>query len=251
MLDTVPFRLSRNNNITVADVTAGSAVASLPTDHLQTDDIKEIWRSDIGSTFILADIGSSLTLGVTALINCVTDPNVRIRYSTNDSVGLAGDAYDSGFIPTTAVAPFRKLIHFIEPGVLGRYLRIDGIHEAGRWMAGRAWIPGHNVQYGLERTFRDHSRHGLSLGLNEFIGRKARQPGLRFSLAFLTELEVTAEVYELNRIVGSSVDILVCLDINSANIGRDTLWGLLTDTVPPRLVGFNNWNADFTMWDRI
>lgn len=250
---TIPLRIGRENDIRSAVLSAGSSISTLPTGNLKAQDIQQVWRSASGPTWILADLGTSLTLEVTALINTTLDLStpVRVRYSTADVTGVAGDAYDSGEIPAAVDPTYGNFIHFNGAGVLGRYLRIDGISEAGIWMSGQAWAPSRNMAFGWEPMWRDRSRRAESIGHNLVINRRPRQRGYRFMLRGLTAAEADTEVLMLNQINGSSREILVCRDKDATNLGEVSIWGLLERPAQARQIAPNLYEVEFEVWERL
>ena len=87
------------------------------------------------------------------------------------------------------------------------------------------------MQYGWKPASRDASRRTRSVGQATFIDEKERERGYRFRLAGLTTAEGYDELEEINRLNGTKRDILVIRDRDSAELGRDTIWGLLENVV--------------------
>jgi hypothetical protein len=247
-----------DNRIDAALLT-GNVTASVQ--NLKTEDVRHVWRGDETTPHILADFGSQIEVGATALMNfnALADDGVRVRLSTIDATGVAGDAYDSGtsFIPTAVDPAFRIFLHVLPTPAIGRYLRLNftlaSIPEAGRWFAGPAWLPSRSFSFGWRPPWRDASRRAESLGQVIYIDRKIRQRGMQFSLRGITETEWATQVNEINRICGTSRDILICKDIANSNLGRVTIWGLLEQPVdasqPEQSTDF--WVADFEAWERV
>ncbi len=253
---TNPLRIARQNLIDLADVTASSALSTLPVSNLRTEDIRELWRAASTTAWVLADLGSSKTVGVTAQIgsNLALTDTVQIRVSTVDATGAAGDAYDSGVIAAAVDPVYGMLVHPIEPAVSGRYLRIDMTQaetvEAGRWMAAPVFSPTRDRSFGAATIWRDPSRRIESLGQATLIDRKLRQRGLGFTLTGLTVAEA-AELEAINRENGTSKDILIVTDINSANLGKASLWGLLEVPIEYPQTDRDFVVANFEVWERL
>lgn len=247
-----PLRLARENDIDGAVVTAGASASGLSASNLKTQYIRQVWRSNSGPTHILADPGRTLTTEYVLLINTTLGlaDTVRVRVSTSDQTGAAGDAYDSGDIAAGVDPAHRMFLHFIEPGVQGRYLRIDGVSEAGRWASGQVFAPTRNMRFGWEPLWRDGSRISSSLGQDEFVDIGRRQRGFRFTLKGLTSDEAENEVYLFNRQRGTSRDILVCRDKDASNLGKVSIWGLLAQPVIARQLE-EGWEIEVEVWERL
>ena len=84
----------RSNLIDAATLSASTATGGWPVANLAEADISKIWRAAPTSTsaWVLADLGSAITVGAVALVNTnlgLATP-VRIRISTADATGVAG-----------------------------------------------------------------------------------------------------------------------------------------------------------------
>jgi hypothetical protein len=238
-------------------LTVTNQVATLQVTNLQTADVRELWRAAANTVAIRADFGDQLLFGGTALVrsNAVAGDTVRVGLSTSDATGLERDAYDSGIIPAGVDPAYGMLVHFPAVPVVGRHLRIDLTQtsppEAGRWFAGPVWFPSQAFSYGWRPLWRDSSRRSESLGQAIYIHRKIRQRGFSFRLNGITELEADDELHELNRLNGTSRDILVCRNLQASNLSKNTLWGLC-DTTPSAVQEHPDfYAADFEIYERI
>ena len=252
-----PMRISYLNRADPPGiVTASSAQSLLPASNLQTADVRELWRATTTTPNIILDMGQSLTLHVVALLrsNLAAADTVRVRMSVTDAAVTSSLSYDSGTLTPAIDTTHKRFVHWIEPGVAGRYLRLDltqaALPEAGRLVASRTWTPSSNFQYGWLRTWRDPSRAVESLGQARFTDIRGRRRGFAFRLTGLTEVEVTDEIEEINRIAGISKDVLVCRDRFASNLGRETLWGPLEAPITPSQPQPLLYDAEFSLYDR-
>ena len=242
---TNPLRFTYINHADFASISGPTSVTSLPLSNLKTDDIQELWRSAAVSAtqVIIADLGQQQTIGCVALINSnlFTPMDYTVRVSTSDPTGLDGGAYEStNDIPGIPDPVHNKLVHFIEPQVVGRYVRISLTHMTTVAEAGRLVIGGgvgaepQTCATAFEPLWRDKSNRSESLGGMEFIDVRPRQRGWRCTILGLTEAEAQEQVDRLNRLRGIGRDILICRNKDSADLGRDTVWGLLAQPITQR-----------------
>ena len=192
--------------------------------------------------------------------NLFTPSTFHVRISTSDPTGLDEDAYSAEDILAIPSPVYNTFVHFIEPQVVGRYVRITHNDpttppEAGRLVIGEIWAPTRDMRYGFEPLWRDHSIRTRSLGGNEFIDVRPRQRGYRFTILGLTELEAQEQVDRLNRLRGVGRDILICRNRDSDDLGRDTIWGLLEQPVTQRKVEGRGaegmYEIEVEVWSRI
>ena len=82
---TIPLRIAATNLIDAGTVAASSEVSTLTAVKLQTLDIRDVWQASSTTAYVLADLLSSKTIGITALINCSLDADDTIRVRVFDS----------------------------------------------------------------------------------------------------------------------------------------------------------------------
>jgi hypothetical protein len=254
-----PLRICHANDADIGTIGGLVSVISLPLSNLQTDDIQQVWRSAeiLAQQALVVDLTAQRQIGVVALVNInVFSPSTfHVRVSTSDPTGLDGDAYSLLNIPGVPDPVHNKFVHFLEPQVIGRYVRITMNSltvspQAGRLVIGPTWAPTHDMRYGFEPRWQDKSTRTTSLGGNEFVDLRFRQRGWRFTISALTEAEAYEQVDALNRNRGTSRDVLVSRDKDSSNPGRDTMWGLLAEPVTQRKIE-GGYEIEVEIWDRV
>lgn len=248
------------NDVDAGVVTASTSVGSLPAVNVKDFDIQKVWRATSNTANLTVDVNTTLTLSVVAAINvnATTGDTFRVRSSVTDPTATSSLSYDSGSVG--GVDPvYSKFVHFLPSAVSYRYLRLDMTQstppEVGRLMSGGDWTPSRHLSLvnPPESLWRDPSRRFYSIGQNVFIDSLAPQRGYRFTLNGLTDDEKVSQIDELNRVRGLRKDLLICIDDQSPNLGRDSIWGLFEQTVAAqRMAGLlNSWSAEIEIWERL
>ena len=185
---------------------------------------------------LVADFGATKQIRVVMLarVNATAATTARVRLSTSDATGAAGDAYDSGSLTLSSWdASYPHFVHLFA-AVSGRYLRVDlsgggvSFYQAGRWFAGDAFQPATNVQFGFRRGIVDSSRIEETAGGQQFVDRRARRRRFVVTYDFLSDAEMQAGLLEIDRLAGPTEDVFFTIDPDSANLGRDSLVGLIS-----------------------
>jgi hypothetical protein len=253
-----PLRIAYRNWADTAIISTGAAsISSLPPSHLKDQDIKKVWRSaSLTGDALIVDLGSSQNIGVVGWVNTNLTANdtIHVRISTSDPTGQDGSAYNSTTIASGVDPVFASFWHFVEPAVVGRYLRFGTTianTEAGRLIVAPTWIPSRHFSFGWAPARQDRSRRDESLGGNMFVDRRERQRVWRFMLRGLTEAEFDNELEPLNRLNGASKDIMVCRDKANSNLGKVTLWGLLDEALTPTQPEGRLFEAEFVLRERL
>jgi hypothetical protein len=249
----------RTNWIDDAVLSANTTAPGFPASNLATDDIKEVWRASIGtqSSWILADLGASRTVGVVALVNTnlLFASVMRVRVSTVDATGGAGDAHNSGLVASGCDPVYRIFVYVLPTPATGRYVRIDATAfvemDAGRMITGPTFQPSRNLSFGVEDVFQDHSRITQSLSGVRWIDREEIQRGVRGTFNGLNIAEARDELREINRVLGVNRDFLMLRDADSTNKGRDSLWGYLAQPISYVQEHPDFIRADIEMWNRL
>lgn len=251
----------RQNLVDDGTLSASTSIGGLPPSNLQEDDIRRVWRASSGSSsaHLIADLTAQSEIGAVAMPNTnlgLTTP-VRVRLSTADPNGVAGDAYDSGSVSAACDPAYRLFVHIISGGATGRYLRIDmtvNTAEAGRLVAGPTYQTSRNLSlnHPIEELWNDRSRITQSLSGVRWIDREEIQRGFRATFNGLDETEVRGQIAELNRLLGINRDFLFIRDPNSDNLGRDSIWGHLEEPLSyPVLNRAGFYDVGITVWNRL
>lgn len=236
-----------------ATITASSAIASAPADTVQDPHVLRRWRGRLGDTeYLLADLGSSQSFDTIALLGLAyldadsveqifdSSGTTRIRVSSVDGTGDAGDVYDSGVLSGQVSSSYGQLIKlFTASPISGRYVKIDLTRaSATALMAGRLVIGMresflYNFSYGWTFGYSDLSRRRKSAGGQTFVERDDRYRVLTLNFDFVDQDDRYGFVHEIDRINGISRDVLFVLNPESSTLDRDSIWGLIQDMSPP------------------
>ena len=220
-----------------AVITASSSLPRTPVQsRLQNQHVARKWRGTLGTAeYIVVDLGSSVSVDTVALLGVSgVDPTFRVRLSTSDSSGAAGDVFDSGSL--TGVPYFDPdygaFIYLRSAAATGRYLRID-ISESGVEYieAGRVFV-GVREQVEVNfsswsRAFIDQSRRTYGRGGQMFADIEDSYRTLEVSFEAITEDERNGFVEYIDRVHGEHGDFLFVMDPTSDNISRDSIWGFV------------------------
>ena len=218
-------------------LTGSSALATLPVANLQTQRLGQPWRGQPGvtSAWLVADFGAAKSIGAVLLAGTNLSPAAtwRIRLSSSDASGAAGDVLDSGMVAAGVDVRFRLALLVLATDRAGRYLRLDLADatlpwlEAGRLAALALWRPRRNFAFGLQRGLNDLSKVARGEAGDVFALRGAVQRTLTLSLQAVFRDELVADVEDLLRSAGLTDDVLVCLDPASGNLGFESIWGTM------------------------
>lgn len=225
---------------TATTITASTALTLTPVQQrLQNPHVGRKWRSTGNAEYIIADLGSSQSIDTVALLGVSgSDPTTRIRLSTADASGAAGDAHDSGAATGRIDSGYGDLIYLLPAAASGRYVRIDvsegGVDyiEVGRLVIGLLTELTLNYALGWSRQWVDRSRKTEGRGGQTFFDEEDSYRVLDVTFDALTEAERTGLVETIDRVNGEHRDILFVADPSSSNLGRDSIWGLLDGIQP-------------------
>lgn len=220
-----------------AVVTASSSAGLMPPKRLLDPHIARTWRGGGNSSeWLLADLGSAVAIDTVALVglNLTAAGSTRVRISSADSSGLAGDVYDSKMMTGKVDPAYGYFVQLLIQPVFGRYVRIDlsdtiPYIEAGRIIVGKRAIFETNFSVGWSRGYTDLSRRTTSRGGQIYINRGAQFRTVEVSFDWLNGQERHGFVEEIDRECGMHTDVLFIADQTSDNLGRDSIWGLLDD----------------------
>jgi hypothetical protein len=238
------------NRATAAVLTASSAFTAMPITLLQQQDTRRTWRGAAGAGVlesIYFDLLSTVAIDTVSLMftNLAAGDATRLRLSVADPT-CATNTFDSTSI-AGRIDPSYYDLHFLAtPASNPRYGRIDltraaGSAEAGFLFAGTRTQFTYNRDIGDQRTVVDPSIiRKTDGGQTNFIS-KPKFRRWEFNIGLLTQAQRWSVVEAIDLSSGITSPVLFFMDPSSANLGRDTIFGLLTETSPvASITGFDN-----------
>lgn len=260
--------ISYRNLVDEAVLSGGTWSNTLPASNLADRQPSKVART-VGTApvnmYLALDFGSGKPVRFVALVrhNLTQSGRWRIRLGNDGTFSTPG--LDTGWIAIwPAAIPFgvgawgefnwggqvdaqeaatygAQAIHATQDAVHARFLRVDlqdesnpaGFLEAGRLVAGPAWQPSINFQYGWSIEQVDESEIRRSRGGQSFVNVRPRYRRLRFTIDHLENDEMFGHAYELERLKGKGGDIMVIADPEDRTHGlRHTLYGALSESAP-------------------
>ncbi len=252
-----------NAAILNVNVTAGAAVSTssqeltMPALNLLDMHVQRRWRSKFSGDLVVLDLGSLTlmdTIGVFGMTMSVTG-TIRVRISTADSSGVAGDLYDSGVV--TVDNRYNAFIGLLPSVVLGRYIRFDlsdpasTYVEAGRVVAGVRSAFTYNFGYGWQKGYVDRSIRTETRGGQTLVWRDNAYRSLDLTFEFVTEDQRNGLVEDIDRLNGLRDDVLFIVDPSSPNLARDSIWGLMSDLTTVSNPFFQIYSKNYKIKERL
>lgn len=246
-----------------ATYSGGSWAASLPLSNVLTQQPKQVARSTsaaVSATRFICDYGAPWPAQSFALIgsNLSAKSRVRIRVSNNaDGSSPLLDVTVPGFPPNIVFGslpwgqfpwdgyrddplPAGQVTFYQSPvPATGRYVLIDindttnpaGYVQLGRFMAGSAFVPRYNMAYGAALKWIELTRISVSVGGQKYFDKRPNYRSFRCNFEFATEGEAYGAIYDMQRRVGLSGNLLMIYDpADQADvILRRTIYGSMTE----------------------
>ncbi|MBN50023.1 MAG: hypothetical protein CMN85_10815 [Spongiibacteraceae bacterium] len=243
---------------------AGSETSDQPATNLQTMQPSEVWRATtLGSAYVEYELATLRTIDLVALLyhNGSPDAMVRVRAASTQADLAANPGYDSGPLMARCEKDSRTLIwtdeddnpaegeytyqHFVlDLGGAGkRYSwwradvidaqNPDGYIEVGRLYLSAAERPGKAPRYGWGMGLSDGQQRTRAFGRQLFTTEKSTGKTLEMAFGSGSETDMWDSHFRLQRLRGTSKDVLVVLDTTKTARMRDwTVCGLLSDPQP-------------------
>lgn len=226
------------------DISANNWIIQAPPSNLSNPHVGKKWRDNTTSTYVLVATSGANMIDTIMLAGVATDvedidPSFRVRLSTVDVTGAAGDAHDSGSITGTPYfdAKYGLFVYLLTTPVSATYIRVDIAQaaveyiEAGRMFTGVRQVYETNMQAPWTRTPTRRSVDAIGVGGQTFVDlrRGYWQVGAHFE--FLTETEREGFIEDIANaiVIDGHLDMLWIKDIDSDNLSRDSIWGYLID----------------------
>lgn len=231
----------------LATLTEANEALAMPVSLLQNPHVQKRYRGLDDQVSIYVDLLAISDINTVALLGTTVGDEARFRIyaSTSDPTVATGQVLDTGWIDIDSVAvtggragfdPNYKSVVLLTTTILSpRYFRIDiedlpaSYVEAGRLVIGEAVEFTRNFLPGSTRGWRDLSRRQKTEGGQTLIQR--RQKVRLFDLDFdsITETQRWDLIEEIDRENGTTDDVLMIEDVDSENLARDAVWGLMEE----------------------
>lgn len=241
--------LAWGNRADVATLSGGSWNASLPLTNLQTRQVQKVARTTnalLASTQFVADMGSAKSINCVALVVHNMSAAALVRITACSNSGFTSPEYQSAWIEVwpAGVIPISQLeweddnfwlgtmtqearagynspfLHILPSSQFLRYWKIEvndtfnpaGYVNFGRLFMAQSWQPLHNMTYGANLGYDDPTEVVTSLTGAEYFDVRGKYRLHKFDLDFLSKEEVHQQIFEMQRLSGTSSEILVVPD---------------------------------------
>jgi hypothetical protein len=221
---------------------ASSQALAMPVSNLLTPHPSERWRALADSAWIvLSKMAAPADTVMLCGLTCGPDATVRLRLSSADSTGAAGDILDTGAVSSGNVhfdVDYSSFVWRLAAPAMWRYTRFDIVDpgasfvEAGCIVDGLSESFDFNFVSGGERQWVDRSRvsetsSGMTLTWDDVSFRR-----LNLSFDFISLQQKNGLIERLDRVKGRKRNVLFILDPETNNLPRDSVYGLVTDLTP-------------------
>lgn len=245
--------LAWRNRTDEATLTGGSWLAGLPLNNLKNRQVQKVARSAdalAASTKFVTDFGQARSVGVVALIVHNIGAAGQVRICANSANNFAAPIYDSGWLDAwpAGVIPLDTLeweddnfwlgtmtqeqragyqspfIHLLPAQQNLRYWQIEisdatnpaGYVQIGRLFMSQTWTSEFNYSYGSGLGYEDPTPIEVSLSEAEYFDVRSRSRLFQFNLDWLSSTEAYSNVLELQRLAGTSGEVLAIPDSSDA-----------------------------------
>ncbi|MEY9466280.1 hypothetical protein ABH973_006693 [Bradyrhizobium ottawaense] len=245
------------------NVAASSQVLTMPVSKLLTPHPSERWRSLSDVDYFVLDNGGSITADTVMIggLTCSEDATVRLRLSSIDATGVAGDVLDTGVVANGDPGfdvDYRSFVAVLDVPLDWRYLRFD-ISDAGADYVEAGFVleglreemavnfaQGGSVQY-VDRSRVSKSSSGLSLVWQDNQFRR-----VDLSFPWVEESQRYGLIERLDRVCGRRSNVLLITEPDAANLPRVSFYGLMTDVTPVTFgIIFDLYGKQLRMEERI
>jgi hypothetical protein len=250
----MPACFAHENLADDAAVTASSQELLLPATNVQNPHVARKWRSLFTADSLIMNFGALVSIDTVALMGLTAD-TYRVRLSSVDSSGVAGDLYDSGTLSVNQT--YLQAIALVTAPVSAQYLRIDlatsstDYIEMGRVFAGVRTELEINFGYDWASTTTDRAIRAKTRGGQTQVFPDNCYRTLDVTFKFLTETERNGVVETIERSNGQHTDLLFVIDPDSTNLARDSVWGLISTTTPIVQPIFDRFSKQYQIEERL
>ena len=229
-------------------LSGGSWQPTLPLANLKTRVYAQVARTTnaaLASTKFDVDLGKTRMVGVLALIAHNLSVTAKVRLTGAEDAAFATPTVNSGWVSVWPAGMIPEgLLEWEEDNfwlacvseevragyntpfsltitpTTSRYWRIeiddqsngDGYVQVGRLFIGDGWTPETNYDYGASEGFADDSQVEQAQGGTEYFDTRRKRRQHSYTLSNLSKEEAYTRALEMQRLLGTSAEMLVIPD---------------------------------------
>lgn len=237
-----------------ATIAVSSQLATAAGSLVQNEHVARKWRSESSGDWLLADLGALVSLDTVAVMG-LTATQYRVRLSSSDPTGAAGDIRDTGTLSVDQA--YLQAIALLDVPASARYLRVDltnagGAYvEAGRLVAGLRNLFEINFSFDWSIGYVDPSIATKTRGGQTQVSREQSYRQVSLSFDFMRQTDRYGFVEEADRLNGIKDDVLLILDEDSTALPRDSIWGRVVDLSPVSQPFFDIYSKQYRIEERL
>jgi hypothetical protein len=232
------------DNLALAgNVAASSQALAMPASNLLTPHPSERWRSLSGSDYFVLDKGAAIAADTVLVCGLTCGPNasVRLRLSSADATGAAGDILDTGPIASGTISfdvDYASFLWLMPAPAAWRFTRFEisdpdaGFVEAGCVLDGLRESFDINFANGGSIQHVDLSRVSPTASGMTLTWEAGGFRRVNLSFDWVTASQRYGVVERMDRVNGTKRNVLLMTDIASGNLARDSIFGLVTNLTP-------------------
>ncbi len=239
-----------------ASASAGSTGTATPASRILSSRVNEVWRSaaDVNSTWIeiaLPEAGLIDTVCV-PISNLTNSAHWRVRIGSGDLTNPGNVVFDGGTVPAGVIDPWALAVLYLATSVSGTKVRIDlqdgisSVIEVGRVWIGQSHKFDRFYAYGHELGSNDYSTVTRSPHGEVTVEERAQARAWGLSFEAASDVDKTA-MMQMQRLIGMSREVLVCLDDQSTQLGADTALMIPTHVVTPKSRTHQLWSMSLNL----
>jgi hypothetical protein len=247
---------------TAALITATSSNLLLPVSNITNPHIARKWRGTTpAQDSIIIDMGAMVNFDTMAAFG-LTGNAIRMKASAIDSTGAAGEVFTQPDMIGSVNGIFydqryNSSIALLPAPLSARYFRIDkfddsgGLVEVGRVFIGLRTQFSYNFAKGWSRTYSDLSLRSKTRGGQTQVFPDTVFRTIDVTFDFLTQSDRDGFVEDVDRTNALKTDVLFVTNPDSANLARDSVWGLMTSLTPVVQPSVSTFTKQYTIEERL
>jgi hypothetical protein len=250
-----------------ATISATSELTTLPVSNTQIEHLAQLFRtqSSVTTVTIRADFASACAFDVFAALGTNLTPGATHRLTlSNVSVGAA-ELLDTSTISASVVTGYPQVYYVLASTISARYASwtftcssptvspasVSAYLQFGRIFAASKWTPGVNLQYGWAMGWVDPSRKTKSRGGQTYADTLNKYRVIDLTIDYETEADLYGTALEIDRIAGTTNDILVMRDHEGVYRSQQAVFGMIMELSPIINTNFEIFQKRYVIEERL
>lgn len=218
-------------------IASGTAETNLPVSNVAVTGVYEYpWQTTSGTDHLDITFASAQSIQLFGLFGVSFGASDTVRIRASNTSLTAGDLLDTGALAAGVVSGYDAYVYIAAAAITAKYIRFD-FSASAAFRVGRAWVgpagqstrgiasSSHEWKDTSDKVYAPYSR-------TRYVNAKPKYREMSWTYCPLTEGDAKDFFKQVDRVAGSSGEVVFVPDASSAYLQEEVILGVMAQTSP-------------------